>query len=123
MNCFLCNQSIEHQQVVVIENKTKFIHQECFRCSLCRCQLEGYLLKNGVLYCVDCLQTKMMNEKCEKCNENIQGKKIKVGTKYYHPHCFSCTICHHPIETNYYEKDSLYICMSCYKQQKHRSLK
>ena len=118
MNCYICGQSTAQQPTVVIENKTRYIHKACFRCSICGSRLEGYLMKNDSLCCVDCLQTKMMNEKCAKCGDLIHGKKTKVKNRYYHPHCFTCDNCQKVIESNYFEKDDKHICLECYKQQK-----
>ena len=78
MNCYICGQSTSQQPTVVIENKTRYIHKACFRCSICGSRLEGYLIRNDALCCVDCLQTKMINEKCGKCGDIIHGKKTKV---------------------------------------------
>ena len=118
MNCYICGQSTQQQPTVVIENKTKYVHKACFRCSICGTRLEGYVMKNEALCCIDCLQTKMMNEKCAKCGDTIHGKKTKVKNKYYHPQCFTCDLCNKIIESNYYDKDEKHIRLQCYKQQK-----
>ncbi|EDR22026.1 zyxin, putative [Entamoeba dispar SAW760] len=117
MECLICGKSTEQTPSVVIENKTTFVHKGCFRCSVCGCRLDGYLIKNHDLCCVDCYQNRTVNETCQKCGKIITGKIARVDGKSWHPHCFICSICNKPIEGDFIEKDQQHICLKCHRNE------
>lgn len=55
---------------------------------------------------------------CSVCDEKITGKYLKIGSKFYHPTCFTCSKCNRVIDTAYKMDTGRFFHAGCYKELK-----
>ncbi|XP_053157926.1 zyxin isoform X3 [Hemicordylus capensis] len=95
--CGLCHKALSRTQPAV-RALDKLFHVECFTCFKCERQLQGQQFYNvdEKPFCEDCYAGTL--EKCCVCKQTITDRMLRATGNSYHPHCFTCVVCHKPLE-------------------------
>ncbi|XP_060092929.1 zyxin isoform X2 [Heteronotia binoei] len=95
--CGLCNKALSRTQPAV-RALDKLFHVECFTCFKCERQLQGQQFYNvdEKPFCEDCYAATL--EKCCVCKQTITDRMLRATGNSYHPQCFTCVVCHKPLE-------------------------
>ncbi|XP_074860881.1 lipoma-preferred partner isoform X3 [Carettochelys insculpta] len=73
-------------------------HVECFTCMTCGNKLKGqpfYAVEKRA-YCEPCYINTL--EQCSVCAKPIMERILRATGKAYHPHCFTCVMCHRSLD-------------------------
>lgn len=93
-------------------------HENCFVCENCKNNFMNgkYYESGGKLYCDNCLNAKKI---CVYCKENISGRFMRGGERFWHPEHFKCSKCETSLSEGYYlGSDNVTIfCESCAKEE------
>ncbi|KAK2538444.1 Lpp [Columba guinea] len=89
-------------------------HVECFTCMMCNNKLRGqpFYAVEKKAYCEPCyimcdvviLKSMKVNdllntlEQCSVCAKPIMERILRATGKAYHPHCFTCVMCHRSLD-------------------------
>ncbi|ELU17691.1 hypothetical protein CAPTEDRAFT_165760 [Capitella teleta] len=124
--CHGCHLDFEIGSACVIEALGYSWHDDCFRCSVCRCRLtRWYSERNGMVLCQSDYKKKFHVEDCKVCNESISGPLMVAGDHHFHPECFRCEGCRCVIGNDeafsLLERTHLY-CGVCFKSHSLPSL-
>ncbi|XP_066519454.1 lipoma-preferred partner isoform X2 [Hoplias malabaricus] len=73
-------------------------HVECFVCMTCSCKLRGkpFFAVDKKAYCEPCYINTL--ETCNICSKPIMERILRATGKAYHPHCFTCVVCHKSLD-------------------------
>ncbi|NXU52554.1 LPP protein, partial [Turnix velox] len=73
-------------------------HVECFTCMVCNNKLRGqpFYAVEKKAYCEPCYINTL--EQCSVCAKPIMEKILRATGKAYHPHCFTCVMCHRSLD-------------------------
>ncbi|NWU96777.1 LPP protein, partial [Upupa epops] len=73
-------------------------HVECFTCMKCNNKLRGqpFYAVEKKAYCEPCYISTL--EQCSVCTKPIMEKILRATGKAYHPHCFTCVMCHRSLD-------------------------
>lgn len=95
--CGFCGKGLSRTETVVRAGEHLY-HVHCFTCSKCEQQLQGqqYYENKGRPLCEDCYQDTL--ECCAVCQKRITERLLKAMGKAYHPECFTCAVCHRPLQ-------------------------
>uniref|UniRef100_A0A8B9QVE7 Zyxin n=1 Tax=Anas platyrhynchos TaxID=8839 RepID=A0A8B9QVE7_ANAPL len=95
--CGFCRKPLSRTQPAVRALDSLF-HVECFTCFKCEKQLQGQQFYNvdEKPFCEDCYAGTL--EKCSVCKQTITDRMLKATGNSYHPQCFTCVMCHTPLE-------------------------
>ncbi|XP_067998177.1 zyxin isoform X1 [Melanerpes formicivorus] len=95
--CGFCQKPLSRTQPAVRALDCLF-HVECFTCFKCEKQLQGQQFYNvdEKPFCEDCYAGTL--EKCSVCKQTITDRMLKATGNSYHPQCFTCVMCHAPLE-------------------------
>ncbi|XP_041887275.1 zyxin isoform X2 [Corvus kubaryi] len=95
--CGFCRKPLSRTQPAVRALDHLF-HVECFTCFKCEKQLQGQQFYNvdEKPFCEDCYASTL--EKCSVCKQTITDRMLKATGNSYHPQCFTCVMCHTPLE-------------------------
>ncbi|XP_069721984.1 zyxin isoform X1 [Phaenicophaeus curvirostris] len=95
--CGFCRKPLSRTQPAVRALDSLF-HMECFTCFKCEKQLQGQQFYNvdEKPFCEDCYAGTL--EKCSVCKQTITDRMLKATGNSYHPQCFTCVMCHTPLE-------------------------
>ncbi|XP_062449974.1 zyxin isoform X2 [Rhea pennata] len=95
--CGFCQKPLSRTQPAVRALDCLF-HVECFTCFKCEKQLQGQQFYNvdEKPFCEDCYAGTL--EKCSVCKQTITDRMLKATGNSYHPQCFTCVMCHIPLE-------------------------
>ncbi|NXX79984.1 ZYX protein, partial [Urocolius indicus] len=95
--CGFCRKPLSRTQPAVRALDCLF-HVECFTCFKCEKQLQGQQFYNvdEKPFCEDCYTGTL--EKCSVCKQTITDRMLKATGNSYHPQCFTCVMCHTPLE-------------------------
>uniref|UniRef100_A0A6J0VI19 Zyxin n=1 Tax=Pogona vitticeps TaxID=103695 RepID=A0A6J0VI19_9SAUR len=95
--CGLCNRALSRTQPAV-RALDKLFHVECFTCFKCEKQLQGQQFYNvdEKPFCEECYAGTL--EKCCVCKQTITDRMLRATGNSYHPQCFTCVVCHKPLE-------------------------
>ncbi|XP_008939129.1 PREDICTED: zyxin [Merops nubicus] len=95
--CGFCRKPLSRTQPAVRALDCLF-HVECFTCFKCEKQLQGQQFYNvdEKPFCEDCYAGTL--EKCSVCKQTITDRMLKATGNSYHPKCFTCVVCHTPLE-------------------------
>ncbi|XP_026708274.1 zyxin isoform X3 [Athene cunicularia] len=95
--CGFCQKPLSRTQPAVRALDCLF-HVECFTCFKCEKQLQGQQFYNvdEKPFCEDCYAGTL--EKCSVCKQTITDRMLKATGNSYHPQCFTCVMCHTPLE-------------------------
>ncbi|XP_042309695.1 LOW QUALITY PROTEIN: zyxin [Sceloporus undulatus] len=95
--CGLCNKALSRTQPAV-RALDKLFHVECFTCFKCERQLQGQQFYNvdEKPFCEECYAGTL--EKCCVCKQTITDRMLRATGNSYHPQCFTCVVCHKPLE-------------------------
>nr|XP_060618650.1 zyxin isoform X1 [Anolis sagrei ordinatus]XP_060618651.1 zyxin isoform X1 [Anolis sagrei ordinatus]XP_060618652.1 zyxin isoform X1 [Anolis sagrei ordinatus] len=95
--CGLCKKALSRTQPAV-RALDKFFHVECFTCFKCERQLQGQQFYNvdEKPFCEECYAGTL--EKCCVCKQTITDRMLRATGNSYHPQCFTCVVCHKPLE-------------------------
>uniref|UniRef100_A0A8C3JLF9 Zyxin n=1 Tax=Calidris pygmaea TaxID=425635 RepID=A0A8C3JLF9_9CHAR len=95
--CGFCRKPLSRTQPAVKALDSLF-HVECFTCFKCEKQLQGQQFYNvdEKPFCEDCYAGTL--EKCSVCKQTITDRMLKATGNSYHPQCFTCVVCHTPLE-------------------------
>ncbi|XP_068114174.1 zyxin isoform X2 [Hyperolius riggenbachi] len=95
--CGFCGKGLSRTETVVRAGEHLY-HVHCFTCSKCDQQLQGqqYYENKGRPLCEDCYQDTL--ECCAVCQKKITERVLKAMGKAYHPECFTCAVCHRPLQ-------------------------
>ncbi|NWH96618.1 ZYX protein, partial [Tichodroma muraria] len=95
--CGFCRKPLSRTQPAVRALDCLF-HVECFTCFKCEKQLQGQQFYNvdEKPFCEDCYASTL--EKCSVCKQTITDRMLKATGNSYHPQCFTCVMCHTPLE-------------------------
>ncbi|KAJ8418648.1 hypothetical protein AAFF_G00001470 [Aldrovandia affinis] len=96
-NCSCCGENVvgEGSGCTAME---QVFHVSCFVCITCSVQLTGktfYALEKKP-YCEPCYISTL--EICTVCSEPIMERILRATEKAYHPHCFTCVVCHRSLD-------------------------
>lgn len=69
-------------------------HVDCFVCINCNSKLRGqpFYALDKKAYCEPCYISTL--EQCSVCSKPIMERILRATGKAYHPHCFTCVMCH-----------------------------
>ncbi|KAM6921834.1 LOW QUALITY PROTEIN: lipoma-preferred partner [Xenentodon cancila] len=69
-------------------------HVDCFVCMTCNTKLRGkpFYAVEKKAYCEPCYINTL--ETCTICSKPIMERILRATGKAYHPHCFTCVVCH-----------------------------
>ncbi|XP_058721063.1 zyxin isoform X1 [Poecile atricapillus] len=95
--CGFCRKPLSRTQPAV-RALDRLFHVECFTCFKCEKQLQGQQFYNvdEKPFCEDCYASTL--EKCSVCKQTITDRMLKATGNSYHPQCFTCVMCHTPLE-------------------------
>nr|XP_030123415.3 zyxin isoform X2 [Taeniopygia guttata] len=95
--CGFCRKPLSRTQPAV-RALDRLFHVECFTCFKCEKQLQGQQFYNvdEKPFCEDCYASTL--EKCSVCKQTITDRMLKATGNSYHPQCFTCVVCHTPLE-------------------------
>ncbi|KAJ6653610.1 hypothetical protein lerEdw1_009044 [Lerista edwardsae] len=95
--CGLCHKALSRTQPAV-RALDKLFHVECFTCFKCERQLQGQQFYNvdEKPFCEECYAGTL--EKCCVCKQTITDRMLRATGNSYHPQCFTCVVCHKPLE-------------------------
>ncbi|KAM9378484.1 lipoma-preferred partner [Phaethornis superciliosus] len=73
-------------------------HVECFTCMMCNNKLKGqpFYAVEKKAYCEPCYINTL--ERCSVCTKPIMERILRATGKAYHPHCFTCVMCHRSLD-------------------------
>ncbi|KAG5847505.1 hypothetical protein ANANG_G00126760 [Anguilla anguilla] len=73
-------------------------HVNCFTCTTCGSKLRGkpFYAMEKKAYCEPCYVNTL--ESCSVCAQPIMERILRATGKAYHPHCFSCVVCHRSLD-------------------------
>ncbi|KAM8805122.1 lipoma-preferred partner isoform 1-T1 [Eudromia elegans] len=73
-------------------------HVECFTCMICNNKLRGqpFYAVEKKAYCESCYINTL--EQCSVCAKPIMERILRATGKAYHPHCFTCVMCHRSLD-------------------------
>ncbi|NXD24810.1 LPP protein, partial [Spelaeornis formosus] len=73
-------------------------HVECFTCMKCKNKLRGqpFYAVEKKAYCETCYINTL--EQCSVCAKPIMERILRATGKAYHPHCFTCVMCHRGLD-------------------------
>ncbi|NXR49232.1 LPP protein, partial [Hippolais icterina] len=73
-------------------------HVECFTCIMCSNKLRGqpFYAVEKKAYCEPCYINTL--EQCSVCAKPIMERILRATGKAYHPHCFTCVMCHRSLD-------------------------
>uniref|UniRef100_U3JY70 LIM domain containing preferred translocation partner in lipoma n=1 Tax=Ficedula albicollis TaxID=59894 RepID=U3JY70_FICAL len=73
-------------------------HVECFTCITCKSKLRGqpFYAVEKKAYCESCYINTL--EQCSVCAKPIMERILRATGKAYHPHCFTCVMCHRSLD-------------------------
>ncbi|NXN96459.1 LPP protein, partial [Rhinopomastus cyanomelas] len=73
-------------------------HVECFTCMMCKNKLRGqpFYAVEKKAYCEPCYISTL--EQCSVCAKPIMERILRATGKAYHPHCFTCVMCHRSLD-------------------------
>ncbi|NXI88249.1 LPP protein, partial [Rhipidura dahli] len=73
-------------------------HVECFTCIKCSSKLRGqpFYAVEKKAYCEPCYISTL--EQCSVCAKPIMERILRATGKAYHPHCFTCVMCHRSLD-------------------------
>ncbi|XP_042676908.1 lipoma-preferred partner isoform X2 [Centrocercus urophasianus] len=73
-------------------------HVECFTCMMCKNKLRGqpFYAVEKKAYCEPCYIKTL--EQCSVCAKPIMERILRATGKAYHPHCFTCVMCHRSLD-------------------------
>ncbi|XP_075412324.1 lipoma-preferred partner isoform X3 [Tenrec ecaudatus] len=73
-------------------------HVQCFTCIVCSSQLRGqpFYAVEKKAYCEPCYINTL--EQCNVCSKPIMERILRATGKAYHPHCFTCVMCHRSLD-------------------------
>ncbi|KAG9277741.1 hypothetical protein AMEX_G7780 [Astyanax mexicanus] len=73
-------------------------HVDCFICMTCSCKLRGkpFYAVEKKAYCEPCYINTL--ETCNICAKPIMERILRATGKPYHPHCFTCVVCHRSLD-------------------------
>ncbi|XP_071422869.1 lipoma-preferred partner [Pithys albifrons albifrons] len=73
-------------------------HVECFTCMKCNNKLRGqpFYAVEKKAYCEPCYINTL--EQCSVCAKPIMERILRATGKAYHPHCFTCVMCHRSLD-------------------------
>ncbi|KAM6963113.1 lipoma-preferred partner [Aplochiton taeniatus] len=73
-------------------------HVDCFVCMTCSSKLRGkpFYAVEKKAYCEPCYINTL--ELCTICSKPIMERILRATGKAYHPHCFSCVVCHRSLD-------------------------
>ncbi|KAK3556505.1 hypothetical protein QTP70_008305 [Hemibagrus guttatus] len=73
-------------------------HVDCFVCMTCNCKLRGkpFYAVDKKAYCEPCYINTL--ETCNICSKPIMERILRATGKAYHPHCFTCVVCHRSLD-------------------------
>ncbi|XP_061593577.1 lipoma-preferred partner [Cololabis saira] len=73
-------------------------HVDCFVCMTCNTKLRGkpFYAVEKKAYCEPCYINTL--ETCTICSKPIMERILRATGKAYHPHCFTCVVCHRSLD-------------------------
>nr|XP_057928864.1 lipoma-preferred partner isoform X2 [Doryrhamphus excisus] len=73
-------------------------HVDCFVCMTCSSKLRGrpFYAVDKKAYCEPCYVNTL--ETCTICSKPIMERILRATGKAYHPHCFTCVVCHRSLD-------------------------
>ncbi|CAL1593259.1 unnamed protein product [Knipowitschia caucasica] len=73
-------------------------HVDCFVCMTCSSKLRGkpFYAVDKKAYCEPCYVNTL--ETCNLCSKPIMERILRATGKAYHPHCFTCVVCHRSLD-------------------------
>ncbi|KAM7388678.1 hypothetical protein PAMP_024838 [Pampus punctatissimus] len=73
-------------------------HVDCFICMTCSTKLRGkpFYAVEKKAYCEPCYINTL--ETCTICSKPIMERILRATGKAYHPHCFTCVVCHRSLD-------------------------
>lgn len=73
-------------------------HVDCFTCIICNNKLRGqpFYAMEKKAYCEPCYINTL--EQCSVCSKPILERILRATGKAYHPHCFTCVMCHRSLD-------------------------
>ncbi|KAI5628295.1 lipoma-preferred partner [Silurus asotus] len=73
-------------------------HVDCFVCMTCSSKLRGkpFYAVEKKAYCEPCYINTL--ETCNICSKPIMERILRATGKAYHPHCFTCVVCHRSLD-------------------------
>ncbi|XP_067417174.1 lipoma-preferred partner isoform X2 [Emydura macquarii macquarii] len=73
-------------------------HVECFICMTCGNKLKGqpFYAVEKKAFCEPCYINTL--EQCSVCAKPIMERILRATGKAYHPHCFTCVMCHRSLD-------------------------
>ncbi|KAJ8277061.1 hypothetical protein GJAV_G00071040 [Gymnothorax javanicus] len=92
-SCSCCGENVVGEGTGCTAMEQVF-HVSCFVCVVCGIQLCGkpFYAVEKKPYCEPCYIKTL--ETCSVCGEPIMERILRATERAYHPHCFTCVVCH-----------------------------
>jgi len=116
--CGGCKAALAATTSVLVGEKK--YHPDCFTCFHCQKRLESrYYQVDGNNYCE--ADKDVALPVCSSCNLPLKSGSLTVNGETFHPECFVCSICTHPIMGKFFTtEEGKHICEEDYKQTKEK---
>ncbi|CAJ0956653.1 unnamed protein product, partial [Mesorhabditis belari] len=97
-NCHGCKDPLYYNEETTVAMERKY-HPKCFNCQQCGRNLKDlkfYLMDEKFLCQEDFLVAELHKraEKCAVCKKPIVEMVLQAVGRSFHPHCFTCSVCH-----------------------------
>ncbi|XP_029002522.1 lipoma-preferred partner [Betta splendens] len=95
--CASCGESVVGEGTGCTAMDQVF-HVDCFVCMTCGSKLRGkpFYAVEKKAYCEPCYINTL--ETCTICSKPIMERILRATGKAYHPHCFTCVVCHRSLD-------------------------
>lgn len=116
MKCAGCRRALSGQYLKALN---KGWHPACFRCAGCKKPIgyDAFSINQGHPYHSRCYMH-LFGKKCAGCGNWIDGEFTAALQRAWHPHCFTCAGCAHPIlDKSFSIKENQAWHKACYHQK------
>ncbi|KAG7261390.1 hypothetical protein CRUP_014808 [Coryphaenoides rupestris] len=95
--CAMCEENVMGEGTGCTAMDQVF-HVDCFVCRTCNSKLRGkpFYAVEKKAYCEHCYINTL--ETCTVCSQPILERILRATGKAYHPHCFTCVVCHRSLD-------------------------
>ncbi|CAB4057507.1 LIMS1_2 [Lepeophtheirus salmonis] len=123
LSCGRCDEGLDPYGEVV-NSSGELYHPECFVCVQCfRPFVDGVFYEfEGRKYCEHDFNV-LFAPCCGKCGEFIVGRVLKAMSSTWHPHCFTCQMCHKELaDLGFIKNQGRALCHACNDKVKAQGL-
>lgn len=104
--CHVCCTPVIRNGVKALD---RVYHSDHFFCALCSKTFTltpsgvEFVERDGLAWHTECYEEKFSERYiCRKCKEPILDEVVKLGTSFFHDHCFMCSECSKSLKSGFY---------------------